>query len=55
MNFFKVFSDDVVEEQVVVPIFLFDDIAGVHDFPKYDEYDDEYNNDFLEHPVACFQ
>ena len=33
---------------------MLDDIAGVHDFPKYDEYNDDYivnfGVDFLEHP-----
>jgi hypothetical protein len=50
MNFFEICSDgchetksadQLVEEQVVFPIFLMDDIAGVHDFPKYHEYDDD--------------
>jgi hypothetical protein len=40
------FADHPVEEQVVVPIFMFDDIADVVDFPKYDEYDDDYIVDF---------
>jgi hypothetical protein len=29
-----------------------DDIAGVHDFPKYDEYADDYKVDFLEKPTV---
>jgi hypothetical protein len=66
MNFFKIFSeechesefaDQLVEEKVDVPsFFMLDDIAGVHDFPKYDEYDDDYVVDFgvdlLEQPSA---
>jgi len=46
------FADHPVEEQVVVPIVLMDDIAGVHDFPKYDEYVDDYKVDFLEKPTV---
>jgi hypothetical protein len=66
MNFFEVFNDDIVaedkdhptEEQVDIPcFFLLDDIAGVHDLPKYDEYDDNYVVDFgvdlLEQPTTC--
>ena len=33
--------------------FLLDDIAEVVDFPIYDEYDDDYDVEFLEQPVAC--
>ena len=43
-----------VEEQVDVPsLFLLDDIAYVVDLSLYDEYDDDYDVDFLEQLVAC--
>jgi hypothetical protein len=32
---------------------LLDDIADVVDLPIYDEYDDDYDVDFLEQPTAC--
>jgi hypothetical protein len=32
---------------------MFDDIAEFSDLPKYDEYDDDYDLDSLEQPVAC--
>jgi len=59
MNFPEVFNGDVfvdehnplLEEKVVVPIFLVDDIAGVYDLPIYDEYDDDYDNCFQEKPT----
>jgi hypothetical protein len=48
------FANQLVEEQVDVPsFFLLDDIADVVDFPIYDEYDDDYDVDFLEQPTAC--
>jgi hypothetical protein len=62
MNFFKIFSEEChesesvdqnEEEQVIVPIFMFDDIAEFYDLPKYDEYDDDYDLDSLEQLVAC--
>jgi hypothetical protein len=50
------FADQPIEEQVVVPIFMFDEIANVVDLPKYDEYDDDYifyfEGDFSEQVVA---
>jgi len=56
--FFKVFNDDafaedtdqLVEEQVVVPNFLANDISEGFDLPIYDEYD----VDFVEQPTVCF-
>jgi hypothetical protein len=48
------FANQLVEEQVDVPRFsLLDGIASVVYFPIYDEYDDDYDVDFLEQPVAC--
>jgi hypothetical protein len=48
------FANQFVEEQVDVPsLFLLDDIAYVVDLPIYDEYDDDYDVDFLEQPTAC--
>jgi hypothetical protein len=48
------FANHLVEEQVDVPsFFLLDDIAEVVDFPIYDEYDDDYDVDFLEQLVVC--
>jgi len=52
------FVDQLAEEQVDIPcVFLLDDIAGVHDLPKYDEYDGDYfvdfGVDFLEQPSTC--
>jgi hypothetical protein len=32
---------------------LLDDNADVVDFPIYDEYDDDYEVEFLENPTAC--
>jgi hypothetical protein len=32
---------------------LLDDIADVVDLFTYDEYDDDYDVDFLEQPTAC--
>jgi hypothetical protein len=47
------FANQLVEEKVDVPRFsLLDDIAYVVDFPIYDEYDDDYDVDFLEQPVV---
>jgi hypothetical protein len=47
------FSNQLVEEQVDVPrFFLLDDIRDAVDFSIYDEYDDGYDVDFLEQPVA---
>jgi hypothetical protein len=47
------FANHLVEEKVDAPIFfLLDDIAYVIDFPIYDEYDDGYDVDFLEQPIA---
>jgi hypothetical protein len=37
-----------VEEKVVVPMFYIDDIVDVADFPRYDEYNDDYEVDFME-------
>jgi hypothetical protein len=49
------FANQYVEEQVDVPsFFLLDDIVDVVDLPIYDEYDDDYEVDFLEQPTACF-
>jgi hypothetical protein len=48
------FANQSVEEQVDVPsLFLLDDIAYIVDLPIYDEYDDDYEADFLEQPTAC--
>jgi hypothetical protein len=48
------FADQPVEEQVDVPsFFLLDDIADVDDFPRYDEYNDDYEVDFPEQAIAC--
>ena len=48
------FANQLVEEQVDVPrFFLLDDIVDVVDFPIYGEYDDDYDDDFREQPVAC--
>jgi hypothetical protein len=42
-----------VEEQVEVPsFFLLDNIADVTDLPTYDQYDDDYDNDLPEQPIA---
>jgi hypothetical protein len=47
-------ANQSVEEQVDAPsFFLLDDIASVVDLPIYDEYDDDYEVDFLEQPTAC--
>jgi len=32
---------------------LLDNIADVVDFPIYDEYDDDYDVEFLEKPTSC--
>jgi hypothetical protein len=48
------FANQLVEEQVDVPrFFLLDDIADVVDLSLYDKYDDDYDVEFLEQPVAC--
>ena len=47
------FADQLVEEQDVVPIFLVDNIAEVFGSPIYNEYDDNYDVNFLEKPVVC--
>jgi hypothetical protein len=48
------FANQSVEEQVDAPsFFLLDDIADVADFPIYDEYDDDYEVEFLGQPTAC--
>jgi hypothetical protein len=48
------FANQLVKEQVDVPsLFLLDDIANSVDLPIYDEYDDDYDVDFLSQPVAC--
>jgi hypothetical protein len=48
------FANQFVEEQVDVPsFFLLDDIAYVVDLSLYYEYNDDYDVDFLEKPVAC--
>jgi hypothetical protein len=48
------FANQLVEEQVDIPgFFLLDGIADVFDFSLYDEYDDDYDVDFLEQPTAC--
>jgi hypothetical protein len=53
-HFVLLIKSGSVEEQVDVPrFFLLDDIADVVDLPIYDEYDDDYDFDFLEQPVAC--
>jgi hypothetical protein len=42
------FANQLVEEQVDVPsFFLLDDIADVVDLPIYDEYDDDFDVEFL--------
>jgi hypothetical protein len=42
------FANQLVEEQVDVPRFsLLDKIVDVADLPIYDEYDDDYDADFL--------
>jgi hypothetical protein len=48
------FENESIEEKVDVLIFfLLDDITYVVDFPIYDEYDDDYDVDFLEKPNVC--
>jgi hypothetical protein len=48
------FSNQSFEEQVHVPsLFLLDDITYIVDLHIYDEYDDDYEVDFLEQPTAC--
>jgi hypothetical protein len=48
------FANQLVEEQVDVPsFFLLDDTTNVVDFPIYDEYDDDYDVEFLEQLAAC--
>jgi hypothetical protein len=48
------FANQFVEEQVDVPsFFLLDDIAYVANFPINDEYDDDYDVDFLEQLSVC--
>jgi hypothetical protein len=42
-----------VEEQVVVPIFLVDEIERVCSFPICSEYDDDYDVEFKEKLVIC--
>jgi hypothetical protein len=47
--------DHPTEEQVDVSrFFLVDDIADVDFFPRYDEYNDDYDIDFLEQPTCMF-
>jgi DNA-binding protein YbaB len=47
------FANQLVEEQVDVPsFFLLDDIADVVYLSLYDEYDDDYDVDFLEQPAT---
>jgi hypothetical protein len=47
------FANQFVEEQVDVPrFFLLDNIADVTDLPIYDQYDDDYDNDLPEQPIA---
>jgi hypothetical protein len=62
MHFFEVFNDGIIAEDKDQPtenkfdvprFFLVHDIADVVDLPKYDEYNDNYEVDFLEHPTEC--
>jgi hypothetical protein len=47
------FANQPVEEKVDVPsLFLLDDITYIVDLHIYDEYDDDYEADFLEQPTA---
>ena len=44
----------MIEKQVDSPsFFLLDGIAIVVDLPIYDEYNDDYDVEFLEQPTAC--
>jgi hypothetical protein len=47
------FADQLVEEQDVVPIFVTDNIAEVFRSPIYNEYDHDYDANFLEQPIVC--
>jgi hypothetical protein len=56
------FADQLVEEQVVASIFIFDVITKVFGEPKYDGYNDSYDFDSSRQAVAlsksendCFQ
>jgi len=49
------FIDQHKKEQFYFSMFMVDDIAREVDFPKYDEYDDDFDVNFLEKPAACFQ
>jgi hypothetical protein len=42
------FADQPIEEKHVVPMFYIYDIVEVDDFPKYDQYNDEYEVEFSE-------
>jgi hypothetical protein len=47
--------DQPTEEQVDVSrFFLVDDNVDVYFFPRYDEYNDDYDIDFIEKLVACY-
>jgi hypothetical protein len=63
MIFFEVFNDDIVAEDKDQPteelidvsrFFLVDEIADVDFFPRYDDYNDDHDIDFLEHPTTCY-
>ena len=47
------FVDQLVKDQDVVSIFLADNIAEVFGSPIYNEYDDDYDVDFLEQLATC--
>jgi hypothetical protein len=48
------FANHSVEEKIDNPSFsLLDGIENVVDFPIYDEYDDDYEVEFLENLAAC--
>jgi hypothetical protein len=36
-------------------MFMVDDVSCEVDLPKYDEYDDDFDVNFLEQPATCFQ
>jgi hypothetical protein len=36
-------------------MFMVDDVAREIDLPKYDEYADDFDINFLEQPTTCFQ
>ena len=46
------FAYQTAKEQVTASIFLFDDITNIFGEPRYNEYNDDYEVDFLEKEVA---